>query len=348
MVESNGGPDKEIVPDVPVDRRNCSPVVITGATGLLGGALVRQLLGAGLPADRLRCLVRDAERAKRAGIPPESAVQGSLEDEASLQRLVEGAHVVFHLAAALKARSRAEFDAVNARGTESLVGAMRCRAPGARIVLVSSLAAAGPSTDGSVSARPPQECRPVSHYGESKRQGELALLAHRDLPWTIVRPPVVYGAGDGATRLLFQQARAWITFVPRSDTPLSIVHVDDVARALAATVDDAARGAILPLDGPQRTTTHGMLRAFAAACNRSARLVPVPLALAAAAAHVVELGAGLLGRTSFFNRDKVREVAAPGWVADGSHIRGLLGFSPRIELAEGLRSVARSEGMVAG
>lgn len=330
---------------MPVDRRNSSTVAITGATGLLGGALVRQLLAAGFPAANLRCLVRSRERAERVGIPPESMVFGALEDSGSLERATEGTGVVFHLAAALKARSRAEFDAVNARGTEGLIAAMHRRAPGARLVLVSSLAAAGPSTDGSASARMPQDCRPVSHYGESKRQGELAVLAHRGLPWTIVRPPVVYGAGDAATQLLFQQARALLTFVPRNDTPLSIVHVDDVARALAATVDEAARGAILPLDGPERTTTHGMLQAFAAACGRRARLVPVPLAVAAAAARLAAFGAGLVGRTSFFNPDKVREIAAPGWVADGSHIRELLGFAPQVDLATGLGAVARAEGL---
>ncbi len=333
---------------MPVDRRNSSTVLITGATGLLGGALVRQLLGEGFPAAALRCLVRSAERAERAGIPRECMVLGALEDASSLERATAGAGVVFHLAAALKARSRAEFDAVNARGTETLIAAMRREAPAARLVLVSSLAAAGPSTDGSASARMPKDCRPVSHYGESKRRGELAVLAHRDLPWTIVRPPVVYGAGDGATRLLFQQARSLLTFVPRCDTPLSIVHVDDVARALAATIDTAATGAILPLDGPERTTAHGMLRAFAAACDRRARLVPVPLALAAAAACLVEFGAGLVGRTSFFNRDKVREIGAPGWVADGSSFRRLLGFSPGIDLATGLRQVAHAEGLLAG
>ncbi|MEY3160027.1 MAG: dTDP-4-dehydrorhamnose reductase [Planctomycetota bacterium] len=333
---------------MPVDRRNSSTVAITGATGLLGGALVRQLLAAGFSAASLRCLVRSRERAERSGIPPESIVLGALEDLESLERATEGAEVVFHLAATLKARSRAAFDAVNARGTEALIAAMRRRAPGARLVLVSSLAAAGPSVDGRASARMPGECRPVSHYGESKRQGELAVLAHRDLPWTIVRPPVVYGAGDAATRLLFQQARALLTFVPRSDAPLSIVHVDDVARALVATVDDRASGAILPLDGPDRTTTHAMLQAFAAACGRRARLVPVPLAVAAAAARLAEFGAGLFGRTSFFNPDKVREIAASGWVADGAHIRALLGFAPEVDLATGLRAVARAEGLLPG
>ena len=106
----------------------------------------------------------------------------------------------------------------------------------AKVVLVSSLAAAGPSLDGADSNCGPAACRPVSVYGASKLQGELAF-AESGLRHLIVRPPVVYGPGDSATRLLFAQALAPLCVVPLRPRPLSIIHVDDLVAALQARDD---------------------------------------------------------------------------------------------------------------
>ncbi|MCC7399043.1 MAG: hypothetical protein IT455_18410, partial [Planctomycetes bacterium] len=119
---------------------------------------------------------------------------------------------------------------------------------------------------------------------------------------------------------------------------------DDVVDAVERAIDQLPAAAVLPLDGKERTDTHAFLRAIAAACGHRARLLPVPLAVAGAAAAACDLWARLTGRDGFFNRDKVREIRAPGWVADGSAAHERLGFVPRVALAAGLAAVARAEG----
>lgn len=308
--------------------------------------LVQHLLRAGLPPTRLRCLVRDRARAIAGGLHIQSLRDGDLGDpgvERTLPATVTGVSIVVHLAGTLKGCRRADYEAVNVGGTSRLVRALAMAAPRAHFVLVSSLAAAGPSLDGSSSAVMPDRCRPVSHYGDSKRRAELELVRSA-LTWTIVRPPVVYGPGDGATRLLFRQVCAPLTAVPRRASPLSVIHADDVVAALAAAIAAAPAAAVLPLDGPERTDTHAFVRAIAAACGRRARLVRVPLAIAGIAAAVGDGIAALTNRTSYFNRDKLRELGAPGWVADGGPAKLALGFEPRVRLADGLLAVARAEG----
>jgi nucleoside-diphosphate-sugar epimerase len=323
-------------------------VLITGATGFVGRAVVRALLAAGLPPARLRCVVRSSAAAERSGVPRESVRLGDLGHDAADAALREAAHraeVVLHLAGAVKAWRRRGYDDVNRGGTARLVAALQHAAPAAHVVLVSSLAAAGPSVDGVGSDALPDRCHPVSAYGESKRRGELEVV-RSGLAWTIVRPPVVYGAGDGATQLLFRQACAPVAPVPRRPAPLSAIHVRDVVEALRLAIARRPAGAVLPLDGPERTDTHAFVRAIAAACGRRARLLPVPLPLAAVAASVCDLFAGIVRRAAYFSGDKVREIAAPGWVADGRPAQRLLGFAPRTGLAEGLAEVARAEGLV--
>ncbi|MCK5945577.1 MAG: NAD-dependent epimerase/dehydratase family protein [Planctomycetes bacterium] len=308
--------------------------------------LVRRLLANGCEPERLRCLVRDPARAARGGLPEASLVRADLADAAcgdAVRAAADGAAVVVHLAGSLKAYDRSGFDEVNVRGTERLVAAVRDAAPDAHFVHVSSLAAAGPSVSGDGTGLPPDRCRTVSRYGESKRLGELAVVG-ADMPFTVLRPPVVYGPNDDATRLLFRQASAWLTAAPPRPRPLSVIHADDVAEALWCAVLRRPQGAFLPLDGPERTDTHALMRRIAEACGRRARLLPVPMFVAAGAAHAADLWARLRRRASHFNRDKVREIAAPGWVADGAEAKRVLGFEPRVGLDDGLREVARAEG----
>ncbi|MFK7741970.1 MAG: NAD-dependent epimerase/dehydratase family protein [Planctomycetota bacterium] len=340
----------------PADLFGGAPLLLTGATGFLGRALVRRLLAAGLPAGRLRCLVRDPERAMRVtGLPRECLFRADLGanhaaarreaagEPSALHAAADGVGLVVHLAGSLKAFHRRGFDAVNVHGTARLVAAVCDAAPAAHFVHTSSLAAAGPSVDGAGTDRPADECQTVSHYGESKRLGELAVV-RSGLSFTVLRPPVVYGPNDGATRLLFQQATAVLAAVPRTSAPLSVIHADDVAEALWLAVRQRPPGAYLPLDGPDRTDTYSFVRAIAEACQKQARLVRVPMPVACLAAHGADLWARLRRAPGYFNRDKVREIAAKGWVADGSAARRLLGFEPLVGLEAGLRGVAEVEG----
>lgn len=318
-------------------------VLVTGATGFVGGALARALLATDA-GERVRCLVRDPQRAGAARIPATACVAGRLDDLSSLRQAVRGVDLVYHVAGAVVGRRRRDYFRTNADGTANLLAVMRECAPEARLVHVSSLAAAGPSADGATSAWPPERCRPISVYGESKRQGELAVAAESRLRWVIVRPPVVYGPGDGATRLVFRQALARLTVVPPRPRPISAVHVDDLVDLLRHCAGGSAFGRVLPVAGPEDTDTHDLLRRIGAACGRRPRLLPVPLWVARGAALAADAWAALRRRPGYFSRDKLREIAAPGWVADPRPAADALGWRARIGLDQGLRQVAAAEG----
>ncbi|MGA1607360.1 MAG: NAD-dependent epimerase/dehydratase family protein [Planctomycetota bacterium] len=312
-------------------------ILITGATGFLGGALARRLLARGVPAGNLRLLVRDPVRAAAVGLPQESLVAGDILDATSVASAVRGVDSIYHLAARTTALRPADFVDVNVGGTQNVVSAMERENRDARLVLVSSLAAARPTTDGVGSGAPPENCRPVSQYGRSKLDAERTLLAHWWwMNWTVVRPPAVYGPGDPATALLFRQATAVVTPVPLRRRPLSIAHVDDVVDCIERVgLERALRGHI-PIEGAERTDSHDLMRRVARAAGRHARLLPVPMPLLRLLGPLLDGFARARGRSSFISSDKLREVAARGWVADPSLGERMVGFRARVGLDEGL------------
>src|SRR5438270_5465616 len=139
-------------------------VLLTGGSGFLGSYVAEQLAGEG---HVVRALVRPKsdkgvlDRLQRVEFAP-----GAIEDRASLVSAVEGVDAIVHVAGIVKARKPADFFEVNAQGTRNLVEAALARGGLRRFVYVSSLAAVGPSADGtpvSENAEP----RPVTHYGRS-------------------------------------------------------------------------------------------------------------------------------------------------------------------------------------
>ncbi|MGW8374812.1 NAD(P)-dependent oxidoreductase [Streptomyces sp. ODS28] len=341
-------------------------VLVTGATGFVGSHLVRRLAQGG---HQVGVLVRDPARLA-ADAPVDRVVRGDVASGAGLAEAVRDVECVFHLAAAVKAPSPAGYEQVNGQGTRRLLGALRHLPASPRLVYCSSLAAAGPSLDG----RPRAECAPpapVSHYGRSKLSGELALRAAAGwLDAVIVRPPIVYGPGDRefVPALRSMVAAGLLLTCGRGPRRYSLVHVGDLCRALHAAGEgterlegtragagagtgaargdhaSAGRGVYQVSDGEVHTY-EGIGRELAHALGRRApRTLPVPPALAQAAAWAGESAARALGRTTMLNRDKLREARQQDWTLAIDRAVRELRFTPLTGLREGLAGVLGAEG----
>ena len=310
-------------------------VLLTGATGFVGSHVAEAFVG---HAGRLRALVRGTsrtERLKALGVGIETA---SFQDAAALRRAVQGAEVVVHLAALTHARTPAELDAVNADATRALLGAVLAVEPRPRrLVYMSSLAAAG-AADGTPLRRD-HDPQPLTAYGRSKLAGERVVAAAAEqLEVVILRAPAVYGPRDPEMLRFFRLARLGVLPVPAGPArPLQLVYVKDLAEAVvrAATVP-GARG-VYHVAESRAYPWAEVCRTLGRVAGRRVWLAPVPGGAIRGAAAANEWVGRLAGRSTMFNRDKARELLAPGWLCETDAAREELGFEARTPLEQGLR-----------
>lgn len=316
-----------------------APVLVTGATGFVGSHVIEVLVRAGV---HVRALVRqtsDTRRLEAAGV--ELAV-GTLTDEAALRRATEGVQAVVHLAALTRARSEAEYHRVNAEGTAVLVRAAAETGTGPRrFVYLSSLAAAGPARDGRP-VRPDDTPRPITAYGRSKLGGERACMEAEGVSPIALRAPAVYGPRDRDLYRFFRLASWGVLPVPTgAERPLQLIHARDLAEAVRCALERTESTGIVHVAEPVAYPWATVGRMVADAVGRKAIEVPVPAGLIRTAAALSERLAAFGGGATIFNRDKARELLAPGWLCETETAREMIGFETGIALADGLRETAR-------
>jgi len=312
--------------------------LVTGATGFVGSHLVEQLLMHGC---RVRALVRQQSNLRWVDTSKVDMVSGDIEDPLTLVPALKDVSYVFHLAGVIKARDRDSYIRINAGGTESLLEACaRLQVPPKRIVIVSSQAAGGPSQrDSAVTEADPPH--PISFYGESKLEAERVAAGYFDrLSVAIVRPPVIYGPRESDVYQVIRIASK-LRIVPLTgppDTRLSIAYVSDVVMGiiLAAETPRAA-GQTYYLAGPEVITWGSFADAMEAALSFKVRRLRLPLAAARIVAFFSEIGSAITRKPALFNREKVREIIAPGWVCSIDKAREQLGFAPHVGIRDGLK-----------
>jgi len=306
-------------------------VLVTGATGFIGSHLVAQLLESGV---RVRVLTRPGARAKNA-----------LNDSANLERFAaplttEGmtraamsCEVVYHLAGITRASSEAEFMWINAEGTRAAaVGAQR---NSARLVYVSSLAAAGPGTP-DAPRRVTDAPAPITAYGRSKLEGEIRVRETAGLEFSIIRPPGVYGERDTDFLFAFQAAKYGLfPVLGNPNRAYTLVYASDLVRSIiAGGQQPAALGNTYFAGNAQPVAWGTILGTIASVSGKTYKPLALPDFALEVAAGVGELGR-VFGQPGLINRSRQRDLQAPGWVCDVSAAEQDLGVICDTPLATG-------------
>jgi dihydroflavonol-4-reductase len=262
----------------------------------------------------------------------------------TLVEIFRGVESVVHLAGVVSTVRAQDFFTANVGGTRAVAEA--AGHAGVRLIHVSSLAAAGPAPPSAPRSEddPPA---PITPYGRSKLEGERVVLATPGLRWTILRPGVVYGPGDGAMLPLFRYAtRGILPLVGRAGAAYTFIHIRDAVRAIIAAVDIDVSQPIF-VGHPRPVTTRQLLEAVRASTGGTARIVRVPLAVTRVAAACGDLFGLISGRPATIDRWRYAELASDGFVCRVDRLRERLGVEAEIDLDQGVADTGdgyRSEG----
>jgi uncharacterized protein YbjT (DUF2867 family) len=256
-------------------------VTVFGGSGFVGTQAVRYLAKAGW---RIRVAVRNPNLAYRMRLLGDvgqiDVVQANVRDIPSLERALEGATASLNLVGLLYETGRQGFEAVHVEGARNIAQAARTMGV-ARVVQVSALGADPAS---------------ASAYARTKAAGEAAV---RELypDATIVRPSIVFGAGDGFFEKFagMAQMSPVLPLVGGGTTRFQPVFVGDVGQALARVVTDpATAGRTYELGGPAAFSFKALMEMLLAETGQRRLLLPLPFGVASLMGSLAGLGAFLI------------------------------------------------------
>ena len=310
-------------------------VLVTGASGFVGSHIVDSLQARATPTAVLLRPTTD-KRFLSAHLPQLDIRSGSITDPATLSPALSGITHVIHCAGCTKARNNGEFDAINHLGTRNLVEAVNNQPGVVRFLQISSLAVTGPATR-EEPAREDDRPRPISAYGQSKLAAERAVRELCRVPFTVIRPPAVYGPRDYGFFSMFQAVDRHLLPRPNRNQFLSLVFAKDLAEAVVTALQlPAATGRTYFAAAPEPTTGRAIADEIARQMKRWTIPVPLPALALWPICFSQELFSRVTGRATLLNLQKFAELRAPGWVCDSSRLQQDLGIVCGTSLQSGI------------
>ncbi len=289
-------------------------VTVFGGSGFVGRHVVRALCKRDY---RVRVAVRRPELAGHlqpvGRVGQIHAVQANVRYPASVEAAMRDSHVAINLVGILAPSGAQTFDAVQAKGAETVAKA--AAAMGASMVHISAIGA---------------DEKSASHYARAKAAGEKAVLAA--LPSaTIMRPSIVFGPEDEFTNRFAALARLSpaLPLIGGGATKMQPVYVGDVATAVADAVDGKAKaGATYELGGPEVLSFREIIELILEITDRKRMLMPLPFGLARLQSIFLQFAPGALKLTP----DQVELLRSDNVVSEAAKAAGLtlegLGITP--------------------
>jgi NADH dehydrogenase len=237
-------------------------VLVTGGTGFVGTHLVNTLLRRG---HEVAVLARDPARTRNRYNRKVEAVPGDVLDAGSFARAAHGRDAIVHLVGIIHETKTQTFDRLHREAAENAVAA--AKAAGTRRLLHMSAMGSSPQSP--------------SEYGRTKAAGEAAVRAS-DLDWTVLRPSIIFGEGDGFVSLLAGLVRRNPGFIPvlgSGSTRFAPVSIADVARVFADSLEKPETiRQVYEVAGPDEWTLNEIYREIAAAVGKPRKpLLHLPL-----------------------------------------------------------------------
>jgi nucleoside-diphosphate-sugar epimerase len=314
-------------------------VFVTGGTGFIGSHVVDSLIDDN-DVDEIKCLVRNKEKWIEG--KPYQKVDGDLHSIRTIEQALTEVDTIIHLAGVVKAPTQKEFDFANVQATEHLIR-LANRSGVRKMVILSSLAAAGPSNGKALTEKTPM--KPISMYGKSKKKMEEMIheVADSDLSVTILRPPAVYGPREDQIYTLFKMMSFGLAPMVGDGTKpeLSIIYVQDLVQAIRKSIQQNEIGVhTYFVSGEDTTNWNRISDIVQTVLGKKSIPIHIKPEWVKKIAGVVETTATFFGSYPVVNREKANEMILE-WICDHSKAKKELNYQPQYSLEEGISRTLR-------
>lgn len=316
-------------------------ILITGATGFIGGFIVDEALSRGM---QVWVAVRPTSSRKYLSDPRIQFLELNLSDKEQMKRQMDGLRFdyVVHAAGATKCLHAEDFFRSNTEGTKNLVQAlMEQQMPLKRFVFVSSLSVYGPVAE----QQPYREIcgndtpQPNTAYGRSKLAAEQYIESIEGLPFVILQPTGVYGPRERDYFMMAKSIKSHTDFsVGYKPQDLTFVYVLDVVQAIFLALDCQKTGGKYMLSDGEVYSS----RTFSDLIHRELGhpwllRIKAPIWLLRIITFCGEYIGRMTGKISALNNDKYNIMKQRNWRCDIKPAMSDLGYKPKYQLDEGVR-----------
>ncbi len=246
-------------------------ILVTGGTGFVGGHLIRRMRREGLA---VRALVRSPEKAQKLKELGVEVVAGDIDNRTSLEKAAAGVERVVHLVGIIQETQSASFRSVHVEGTRNMVHA--AKSSGVRHFFYQSALGTRPGAK--------------SQYHKTKWQAE-EIVRESGVPYTIMRPSLIYGPGDQFTLRLAEIIRQSpvLPVIGSGKSKVQPIFIDDVVDCIIkAVTSDSFLNEIYEIGGPEQLTYEDVTRAIAEAMGINRPAVHMPMLFMKPMARVLE------------------------------------------------------------
>lgn len=316
-------------------------ILITGASGFVGGFLVEDALKRGYD------VYAGIRQSSDLSYLQDSRIKFFKTDLSNKQGLIinidniGGFDYVIHNAGVTKTCKKEQFNFVNFQITKNLVEALiESKYLPIKYIQISSLAAYGPGDNKTFEpVKNSDKPNPVSLYGESKLKAERYLNSLSHFPYLIFRPTAVYGPREKDFYMMYQSINKGIeTYIGKEKQHLSFVYVKDLAQVLLDSLESEIKQKSYFVSDLKNYTAQDFNIQIKKNLNKKTIKIVVPIFIVKIFASLSEFFSCFLkGKVSTLNKEKYKEISENNWLCNANELITDFNYKPQYPLEKGMQ-----------